>query len=275
MTASIPPDDRSRPAAIRLCPQSASESQDPANGQAVDLLFVQDIDWLVTLDGQRPDHSRRGDRGGWGTDRRRRKTRDLAGRFRARKKIDGKGMLALPGLIDTHVHNSQQLGRGLADGCDIPVHLLQRLYGYEAELLEEDAYWAAIQLPDRDDPGGHDLFPRPRELFPPPDGARREGNRHARRDCPHRVRRAIDDDRRPVEERAPGVRRRGGFARRKRPTTPTTASMTAGFVSGLDCGSPPSAPTNSSARPSARPMKTESAWSCMRPKSATRSSPRG
>jgi 5-methylthioadenosine/S-adenosylhomocysteine deaminase len=58
--------------------------------------------------------------------------------------IDASGKMVLPGLVNTHVHNTQQLGRGLADGCDMPVHLLERLYGYESELLAEDAYWAAI-----------------------------------------------------------------------------------------------------------------------------------
>ena len=57
--------------------------------------------------------------------------------------IDATGMLLLPGFVDTHVHNTQQLGRGLADECDIPKQLLERLYGYESEMTSEDAYWAA------------------------------------------------------------------------------------------------------------------------------------
>ena len=32
--------------------------------------------------------------------------------------IDARGKIILPGLINTHVHTSQQLGRGLAD--DVP-----------------------------------------------------------------------------------------------------------------------------------------------------------
>jgi 5-methylthioadenosine/S-adenosylhomocysteine deaminase len=57
--------------------------------------------------------------------------------------IDASGLLALPGFVDTHVHNTQHLGRGLADECDIPRQLLERLYGYESEMTSEDAYWAA------------------------------------------------------------------------------------------------------------------------------------
>ena len=59
------------------------------------------------------------------------------------KVIDARGLLALPGFIDTHVHNSQHLGRGLGDGCDMPVLLLERLYAYESEMTAEDVYWAA------------------------------------------------------------------------------------------------------------------------------------
>lgn len=57
--------------------------------------------------------------------------------------IDARGLLALPGFVDTHVHNSQHLGRGLGDGCDMPVLLLERLYAYESEMSAEDVYWAA------------------------------------------------------------------------------------------------------------------------------------
>ena len=72
------------------------------------------------------------------------KSDEVARAHSANKVIDATGKLVMPGLIDTHVHNTQQLGRGLADECDIPVHLLERLYGYESHLMAEDAYWAAL-----------------------------------------------------------------------------------------------------------------------------------
>jgi 5-methylthioadenosine/S-adenosylhomocysteine deaminase len=72
------------------------------------------------------------------------KTDEVMREHSADKQIDARGKLVMPGLIDTHVHNTQQLGRGLADECDIPVHLLQRLYGYESALMADDAYWAAL-----------------------------------------------------------------------------------------------------------------------------------
>ena len=106
-------------------------------------LLIRNADWVVTVDRERRIvrdgavailDDRIVDVG---------KTDDIERTFKADTIIDARGKLVLPGLIDTHVHNTQQLGRGLADECDIPKHLLQRLYGYEKELTEEDAYWAA------------------------------------------------------------------------------------------------------------------------------------
>jgi 5-methylthioadenosine/S-adenosylhomocysteine deaminase len=69
--------------------------------------------------------------------------RDLPEGIDVDRRIDGRGLLIVPGFIDTHVHNTQQLGRGLADECDIPQQLLERLYGYESVLTSEEAYLAA------------------------------------------------------------------------------------------------------------------------------------
>ena len=107
-------------------------------------LLIKNADWLVTMDGERRiirdgavaiQDDRIAAVG---------KTAEIGPNFKADKEIDARGKLVLPGLIDTHVHNTQQLGRGLADGCDMPIHLLERLYGYEKELMEEDAYWAGL-----------------------------------------------------------------------------------------------------------------------------------
>ena len=68
---------------------------------------------------------------------------DLPSAIDVDRRIDGRGLLIAPGFIDTHVHNTQQLGRGLADECDIPKQLLERLYGYESVLTSHEAYLAA------------------------------------------------------------------------------------------------------------------------------------
>ena len=57
--------------------------------------------------------------------------------------IDGRGLLALPGLIDTSIAVVQQLGRGVADLCDIADYRLQRLAAYEGALTPADATAAA------------------------------------------------------------------------------------------------------------------------------------
>jgi 5-methylthioadenosine/S-adenosylhomocysteine deaminase len=57
--------------------------------------------------------------------------------------IDGRGLLALPGLIDASVSNLQHLGRGAGDGCDIPRYRLERTLPLEGALTAADALAAA------------------------------------------------------------------------------------------------------------------------------------
>jgi 5-methylthioadenosine/S-adenosylhomocysteine deaminase len=57
--------------------------------------------------------------------------------------IDGTGLIAVPGLIDTSVAVIQQLGRGLGDLCDIPEYRLNRVGRYESALTSADARIAA------------------------------------------------------------------------------------------------------------------------------------
>ncbi|MEG0136799.1 MAG: amidohydrolase [Cetobacterium sp.] len=45
---------------------------------------------------------------------------------------DVKGKIILPGLINTHVHLSQQLGRGIADDVDLLTWLRERVWPYES-----------------------------------------------------------------------------------------------------------------------------------------------
>lgn len=52
-------------------------------------------------------------------------------------------MIALPGFIQTHVHTTQALGRGLADDCDLITWTRKRIWPYEAALTYEDAYISA------------------------------------------------------------------------------------------------------------------------------------
>jgi 5-methylthioadenosine/S-adenosylhomocysteine deaminase len=60
------------------------------------------------------------------------------------ERIDLGGKWILPGLINTHVHTSQQLGRGLADDVPLLTWLHERIWPYESSLTEEDSYISAL-----------------------------------------------------------------------------------------------------------------------------------
>lgn len=58
--------------------------------------------------------------------------------------VDLDGHWILPGLINTHVHTSQQLGRGLADDVDLLTWLRGRIWPYESNLTLEDSYISSL-----------------------------------------------------------------------------------------------------------------------------------
>jgi 5-methylthioadenosine/S-adenosylhomocysteine deaminase len=105
--------------------------------------LIKNADWVVTVDPQRTIYTDGAvaivdDRIAYVG-----KSASAPADFVADQVIDGRGLLVMPGFVDTHVHNTQHLGRGLADECDIPKQLLERLYGYESVMTADDAYWAA------------------------------------------------------------------------------------------------------------------------------------
>lgn len=72
----------------------------------------------------------------------------LPGQFPAYQRISGpkhsKRFVAVPGFVQTHVHTSQALGRGLADDVDLITWTRKRIWPYEAALTEEDVYVSAL-----------------------------------------------------------------------------------------------------------------------------------
>ena len=60
------------------------------------------------------------------------------------ERIDLRGRWLLPGLINTHVHTSQQLGRGLGDDVSLLVWLHERIWPYESSMTEEDSYVSSL-----------------------------------------------------------------------------------------------------------------------------------
>lgn len=58
--------------------------------------------------------------------------------------LDLTGKLILPGQVNTHVHTSQQLARGLADDVDLLTWLHDRIWPYESSMTEEDSYISTL-----------------------------------------------------------------------------------------------------------------------------------
>ncbi|CAO2829781.1 unnamed protein product [Amaranthus hypochondriacus] len=54
------------------------------------------------------------------------------------------GQILLPGFVNTHVHTSQQLGRGIADDVDLITWLHHRIWPYESHLTEEDSFISTL-----------------------------------------------------------------------------------------------------------------------------------
>lgn len=54
------------------------------------------------------------------------------------------GNLVLPGFINSHVHTSQQLGRGLGDDVSLLTWLHERIWPYESNMTEEDSYISTL-----------------------------------------------------------------------------------------------------------------------------------
>jgi 5-methylthioadenosine/S-adenosylhomocysteine deaminase len=57
---------------------------------------------------------------------------------------NAKGKYVLPGLVNTHVHTSQQLGRGLGDDVDLLTWLHERIWPYESSMTREDSYVSTL-----------------------------------------------------------------------------------------------------------------------------------
>ncbi|KAL5717389.1 hypothetical protein ACHQM5_010397 [Ranunculus cassubicifolius] len=58
--------------------------------------------------------------------------------------VDLQGKFILPGFINTHVHTSQQLARGIADDVDLLTWLHERIWPYESNMSEEDSYVSTL-----------------------------------------------------------------------------------------------------------------------------------
>ncbi len=60
------------------------------------------------------------------------------------EQIDLRGRWILPGLVNIHVHTSQQMGRGLGDDVALLVWLRERIWPYESTLTEDDSHLSTL-----------------------------------------------------------------------------------------------------------------------------------
>lgn len=58
--------------------------------------------------------------------------------------IDATDQIILPGLINAHYHNNQQLARGLADNTFLPTFLHDRIYPFESAMEPEDTHISSL-----------------------------------------------------------------------------------------------------------------------------------
>jgi len=58
--------------------------------------------------------------------------------------MDLKGKYVLPGFVNTHVHTSQQISRGVGDDVDFQTWLHKRMWPFESNMTEEDSYVSTL-----------------------------------------------------------------------------------------------------------------------------------
>jgi len=61
-----------------------------------------------------------------------------------KKELDGKGMLAMPGLVNTHTHSAMTLMRNYADDIALESWLFDNIFPVEAKLTDKDVYWGTM-----------------------------------------------------------------------------------------------------------------------------------
>jgi 5-methylthioadenosine/S-adenosylhomocysteine deaminase len=72
------------------------------------------------------------------------KSADIGAAWTAERVVHARDRVALPGLIDSHLHSSFQLARGLADEVGTRDFLFKRMFPYEGAMSEDDVYVSAL-----------------------------------------------------------------------------------------------------------------------------------
>jgi len=106
-------------------------------------LIVHGIDWLITVDAERRiirDAAvaiKGGKFAAVG------KSADIKTAWASKDSFDAGNRVATPGLIDSHLHSSFQLARGLADEVGTRPFLFEHMFPYEGAMSADDVYVSA------------------------------------------------------------------------------------------------------------------------------------
>ncbi len=63
---------------------------------------------------------------------------------KAKKIIDGKGLVVMPGLINTHGHLAMSLLRGYADDMNLEEWWMKHVYPIESKFGRKEVYWGSL-----------------------------------------------------------------------------------------------------------------------------------
>lgn len=106
--------------------------------------LILDIDWLITVDGERRVIRDAGIAVVDGEFRAVGKSADVAAAWQGATVVDGRNRVATPGFVDSHLHSSFQLSRGLADEVGTRAFLFEHMFPYEGAMSEDDVYASAL-----------------------------------------------------------------------------------------------------------------------------------
>ena len=79
--------------------------------------------------------------------------------------IECDGKIVMPAFVNTHVHTSQQLGRGLGDDVNLLTWLHDRIWPYESNMTEDDSYVSTLLCCAEQIKAGCTLFAEPGGQF--------------------------------------------------------------------------------------------------------------
>ena len=107
-------------------------------------LLILDIDWAVTVDAQRRIIRDAGIAIKDGKFAAIGKSAEIGALWNAAEKIEASDRVAVPGLIDSHLHSSFQLARGLADEVGTRPFLFEHMFPFEGAMSEDDVYSSSL-----------------------------------------------------------------------------------------------------------------------------------